>query len=323
MSEPWNQPEREVTPEKAVLSRRRWLKRAGAGALGLGAGGAAGWWWWFRGGSDTAVLDSGHVEAPAGGLYPAQRNPLFAEADRPETREVEAARYTNFYEFSSYKEVWRHVQSFHPLPWTLEVSGLVAKPRTYDLDDLVRSFPLEERVYRHRCVEAWAMVVPWTGFPLAALLARAEPLPSARYVRFVSFHRPQEAAGQKATGFPWPYTEGLTLDEATHELTFVATGMYGHPLLKQHGAPVRVVVPWKYGFKGTKSVVRVELTGQQPETFWPTVAPAMYTFASNVDPGDRRQGWSQGYERMLGTNELRPTLPYNGYGEWVTRLYPA
>src|SRR5262249_38393621 len=155
---------------------------------------------------------------------------------------------------------------------------LVAKPRTYDLDELVRAFPLEERVYRHRCVETWAMVVPWTGFPLAALLAKAEPLPEARYVRFVGFNRPEEARNQGGFRYPSPYTEGLTLAEATNELTLLVTGMYGHPLLKQHGAPVRLVVPWKYGFKSAKSLVRIELTDSQPKTFWNTLAPHEYGF---------------------------------------------
>jgi sulfoxide reductase catalytic subunit YedY len=203
----------------------------------------------------------------------------------------------------------------------VEVAGLVVRPRTYDIDDLVRAFPLEERVYRHRCVEAWAMAVPWTGFPLAALIQSAEPLPAARFVRFVSFHRPSQAGGQSDRSQPWPYNEGLTLDEATNELAFIATGMYGHPLLKQHGAPVRLVVPWKYGFKSAKSIVRVELTARQPATFWNTMAPHEYDFAANVNPDVPHPRWSQRTERMLGTDEVRPTQLYNGYGEWVAKLY--
>jgi sulfoxide reductase catalytic subunit YedY len=320
MSEPWNLPEREATPEKDAVSRRRWLRGTALGVLALG-GGLAGWWHWFRPGSDHEVLASGDFTLPGQDLYPAAQNKQFAAVDRPLTDEAEAARYTNFYEFSSGKDVWRVIEPFRPLPWTVEVAGLVAKPRTYDIDDLVRAFPLEQRVYRHRCVEAWAMAVPWTGFPLAALLKKAEPLLKARYVRFVSFHNPAQASGQNHRGQPWPYTEGLTLGEATNELAFVATGMYGHPLRKQHGAPVRLVVPWKYGYKSAKSVVRIELTDKQPATFWNTMVPYEYDFAGNVNPDVPHPRWSQRTERMLGTGERRPTQLYNGYGKWVAKLY--
>jgi sulfoxide reductase catalytic subunit YedY len=321
MTKPWDQPEREVTPEAALLSRRRWLKALGLGGLALGAG--AGLWWGFLhdGGTDDEVIAAGRVNAPGADLYPAKTHERFRDADRPLTEEVAAARYCNFYEFSGWKSVWRQVAAFQPVPWRVEVDGLVARPRTYDLDDLVRAFPLEERIYRHRCVEAWAMVVPWTGFPLAALLRKAQPLPRAKYVRFVSFHRPEEAPRQRDRSQPWPYNEGLTLAEASNELTFLATGMYGHPLLKQHGAPVRLVVPWKYGFKSAKSIVRIELTDQRPATFWNTLVPHEYGFEANVNPAVPHPRWSQASERMLGTGERRPTLPYNGYGEWVGGLY--
>jgi sulfoxide reductase catalytic subunit YedY len=241
--------------------------------------------------------------------------------DRPPTDEVETARYCNFYEFSFDKLVWRHVEGFQPVPWTLEVTGLVARPRSYDLDDLLRAFSLEERVYRHRCVETWAMVVPWTGFPLAELLKKAEPLPEATHVRFVSFDRPDEAPQMRQRRNPWPYNEGLTLAEATNDLALIATGMYGHPLLKQNGAPVRLVVPWKYGFKSAKSIVRIELTSERPATFWNTLAPHEYGFEANVEPHVPHPRWSQQRERMLGTNEMRATRLYNGYGEWVAHLY--
>ncbi|HEV3085197.1 MAG TPA: protein-methionine-sulfoxide reductase catalytic subunit MsrP [Gemmataceae bacterium] len=322
MSQPWNLPERAATPEAVAVSRRRWLKWLGLGGLAIGAGG--GWLWWRHfGGSDDDVLLRGRSLSVGDKLYPAATNPRFAEVDRPLTREVDAARFCNFYEFSSFKNVWRDVDAFKPLPWTVEVAGLVAKPRTYDMDDLVHAFPLEQRVYRHRCVEAWAMAVPWTGFPLADLLRRAEPLPGAKFVRFVSFHRPDEASHQANDSFPWPYNEGLTLAEATNELAFVATGMYGHPLLKQHGAPVRLVLPWKYGFKSAKSIVRIELTDRQPATFWNTVGPNEYDFLANVNPEIPHPRWSQARERMLGTGEARPTQLYNGYGEWVARLYAS
>jgi sulfoxide reductase catalytic subunit YedY len=321
MSNPWDLPEREVTPESARPSRRRLLKGLALGGLAAGAAGA-GLWWALDRGSDDEVLSAGDVGRGDGAdLYPARANPDFRDANRPLTAETAAARYCNFYEFSSFKSVWRSVGRFRPLPWQLEVTGMVAKRLTYDLDELARAFPLEERVYRHRCVEAWAMVVPWTGFPLAALLRKAEPLPGAKFVRLVSFDRPAEAPRQADRSMPWPYTEGLTLAEATNELALVATGMYGHPLRKQHGAPVRLVVPWKYGFKSAKSVVRVELTDRRPATFWNTLAPHEYGFEANVNPAVPHPRWSQASERMLGSGERHPTLPYNGYGEWVARLY--
>jgi sulfoxide reductase catalytic subunit YedY len=319
MSSLWNLPERELTPEAVVLSRRRWLKRLGLGSIALGAG--AGLWWLMDRGSEEEVLASGRIFTPAAELYPAAGNPRFHELDRPFTAEADAARYCNFYEFSSSKQVWRVVGPFQPVPWTLEVGGLVAKPRTYDLDDLLHAFPLEERNYRHRCVEAWAMAVPWTGFPLASLLRQAEPLPSARFVRFVSFNRPAEAPRLRNRSHPWPYTEGLTLAEATNELALLATGMYGHPLAKQHGAPVRLVVPWKYGFKSAKSLVRIELTAEQPATFWNTLSPHEYDFWANVNPDVPHPRWSQQSERMLGTGEVRATQLYNGYAQWVAGLY--
>jgi sulfoxide reductase catalytic subunit YedY len=319
MSESWNESEREVTPESAVLSRRRWLKRAALIGVPALAGGAA-FWWWYRG-TDKEVFNRGVYEGPGTDLYPARRNADFKETDRAISPEAPVARYCNFYEFSKTKQVWRHVEPFQPVPWQLEVTGLVGKPRTYDQDSLVRAFPLEERVYRHRCVEAWAMVVPWTGFPLAKLIRAAEPLMEARFVRFVSFDRPQEASRQSGRHEPWPYTEGLTLGEATNELAFIATGMYGHPLLKQHGAPVRLAVPWKYGYKSAKSIVRIELTDEKPATFWNTLVPWEYDFQANVNPEVRHPRWSQAREWMLGTGEMYETQIYNGYAEWVAGLY--
>jgi len=318
MSESWNLPEQQVTPEAVALNRRRWLKRIGFGAAAVAAG--AGVWMWYRG-TDQEVLERGSYIGPGADRYPFSRNPDFASIDRDVSPEPAVARFCNFYEFSSTKQVWRYVEPFRPVPWSLEITGLVAKPKTYDVDDLVQAFSLEERVYRHRCVETWAMVVPWTGFPLASLLRKAEPLPEARFVRFVSFDRPEEASRQSKRGEPWPYTEGLTLAEAINELAFLATGMYGHPLLKQHGAPIRLVVPWKYGFKSAKSIVRIQLTDKQPATFWNTLVPREYDFQANVNPQIRHPRWSQARERMLGTGEVFATQIYNGYGEWVAGLY--
>jgi sulfoxide reductase catalytic subunit YedY len=315
----WNLPASAATPEAALLSRRSVLTGLAVGGVTLAAG--AGLAWWVRRGTENDVISAGTVAAPNANLYPATRNPAFAKVDRALTDEGEAARYCNFYEFSVTKEVWHYVEPFQPLPWQVEVTGLVSRPRTLDLDDLTRQFPLEERVYRHRCVEAWAMAVPWTGFPLAALVKHVEPLASARFVRFVSFLRPAEASRQQFRGVPWPYTEGLTLAEATNDLAFIATGIYGHPLLKQHGAPVRLVVPWKYGFKSAKSIVRIEFTDEKPATFWNTISPHEYDFAANVNPAVPHPRWSQAREHMLGTGEVRPTQPFNGYGEWVGGLY--
>lgn len=320
MTQPWNAPEREVTPEGVVLSRRRLL----LGGLGLGLIGAAGAvGWMLRPGSDGEVLAPEQEEAAGRDLYPATPNAAYLDAGRPVTEEAEAARYTNYYEFSSTKSVWRYIDGFHPAPWKLEVGGLVARPRTYDIDDLIKRFTLEERIYRHRCVEAWAMVVPWTGFPLAELLRAVQPLPGAKYVRFTTFQDAKMAPRTGSKSYPWPYTEGLTLAEATNELTFLATGMYGHPLLKQHGAPIRLVVPWKYGFKSAKSLVKIEVTNQEPATFWNTLVPHEYDFTANVNPAIPHPRWSQESERMLGSDDRHPTQLYNGYGEWVAKLYAS
>lgn len=241
--------------------------------------------------------------------------------ERALTREDVANRYNNFYELTGDKDVWRHVSSLRTDPWSVEVTGLVAKPRVWTLEELLR-MPHEERVYRHRCVEAWAMVVPWSGFPLARLLRAAEPKHEARFVRFVSHSDPRQMPNVAAKPWQgWPYVEGLRIEEAMHDLTLLVTGIYGHALPKQHGAPVRIVVPWKYGYKSPKSVVRIELTAEQPRTFWTSLAPAEYPFESNVDPTTPHPRWSQLTERLIGTTDVRRTLPFNGYGELVRSLY--
>lgn len=317
----WEIPEREATPEEVFLDRRRFLGATGAAALGC----ALGWARAGEAGTPPGTKGSEAIEAALRanpGKYPAPRNPRFV-LDRPVTDPAVAARYNNFYEFGMDKEApAARARELTLRPWTLRVGGLVEKPLVLDVDDIVRGFPLEERLYRHRCVEAWSMAVPWTGFPLRLLLERARPLSSARYVRFVSFFRPEEAIGQRTMRwYPWPYFEGLGLAEATHELALLVTGIYGKPLPPQHGAPVRIVVPWKYGYKSAKSIVEISLVAERPPTFWNTVAPREYDFTSNVNPAVPHPRWSQAEERLIGTNEVRPTLPYNGYGEWVAAIY--
>jgi sulfoxide reductase catalytic subunit YedY len=250
------------------------------------------------------------------------RNPAFT-LDRPITTESVAGRYNNFYEFSPVKEeVWKLVDQFETRPWQVEVTGLVKRPKVYDVDTLMRTMPLEERLYRLRCVEAWSIAVPWTGFPLKALIDRVEPLSTARYVRMISFFRPDQAPGFKTQPwYPWPYFEGLTIEEAANPLTLFAVGIYGHELSKQHGAPIRLVTPWKYGFKSIKSIVKVEFTDTQPPTFWNAVSPIEYDFWANVNPKVPHRRWSQATERLVETGERRPTLLYNGYGEYVAHLY--
>jgi methionine sulfoxide reductase catalytic subunit len=322
----WELPERLATPEPVFdsfsLDRRAFLGSLGLAGLSAGA---------LLAGCSMPEPEPPEAGArldpsPPGGasLYPAPRNPVFADAGRPLTEERIAATTTNFYEFTPDKTlVWKRVGDFHTRPWAVEVSGLCHEPRTFDLDDLARLAPLEERIYRHRCVEAWAMTVPWTGFPLRALLQKVEPTAEARFVRFASFFDRGQAPGQKAqTAWPWPYHEGLTLAEAMNDLTLLATGMYGHGLPKQHGAPLRLVVPWKYGYKSIKSVAKIELVAEQPPTFWSTLAPAEYGFIANIDPELPHPRWAQDMEWLIGEKRGVPTQKYNGYGPWVAYLYP-
>ena len=319
----WNLPESAVTPEAAYVGRREFLRRVGVGAAGLAALGPGRL-------AAHAVDQEGPLTkippTPTAGLYGSvARDERFEPGPRHSavTDEQIVATYNNFYEFTTDKEgVWRLVDRFRARPWQIEVDGLVERPLRADLAELERSIGLEERIYRLRCVEAWSVVVPWTGFPLAALLERVRPTDRARYVRFVSFLRPEEAPGQKRqTWYPWPYYEALRLDEAMNELAFLATGMYGHPLQKQNGAPIRLAVPWKYGYKSIKSIVRIELTADRPPTFWNDVVPNEYGFLSNVDPAVSHPRWSQATEIVVATGQRVPTLPFNGYADWVGSLY--
>ncbi len=328
----WALPEREATPAHAYWNRRDFVRGLGLGlaALGLGAcrpGGGTG------GGVDTERQEGRAPAAPSDplatiphtptrDLYPATRDPSYT-LDRPVTDRVVAATHNNFYEFTTTKDaVWRETGPFEARPWTVEVTGEVERPGRFDVARLEREIGLEERLYRHRCVEAWAMAVPWTGFPLRRLVERVEPLSTARYVRFVSFDRPDQAVGQRTQDwYPWPYYEALRMDEAMNELTLVVTGIYGEPLPKQHGAPLRIVVPWKYGYKSPKSVERIEFVRERPPIFWNDLQPGEYGFYSNVNPDVPHPRWSQASEEMIGTGERRPTLLFNGYGEWVGDLY--
>jgi sulfoxide reductase catalytic subunit YedY len=312
-------PSHDVTPEHVFLDRRRFISAVGVGLAVAPSMLCAS-------GEDEAALLKPPYEDPE--VFPATRNPSFAlprSIPRKEltAREV-AAAHNNFYEFLPGRggPVWKHTGAYEPLPWTVEVKGECNKPRTFDLDDLL-GFEQEERIYHFRCVERWAMNVPWTGFPLAKLLRAVDPKSSARHVRFVSANRPSQMPGvRKAHWYPWPYHEGLRMDEAMNELALVATGVYGKPLLKQHGAPVRIVVPWKYGYKNPKAIVEIELVSKQPRTFWQTQQPHEYGFLSNVNPFMPHPRWSQAESYWLSDKKRFPTPIFNGYGNYVAELYP-
>jgi methionine sulfoxide reductase catalytic subunit len=276
--------------------------------------------------SDQEILEAGAVEPESeleAGLYPARRNPKF-EYGRPETSRRAAAEFTNFYEFTSKKDVWRHMPDFHPPEdWQVEIGGLCTKPRVFDMDDLYAKLKprFEERAYRLRCVETWAMCIPWTGFPLRELLKLVEPKPSAKFVALETFGPRDDAGNMRDESYPWPYRETLTIREAMNDLAFIATGVFGEPLPKQHGTPLRLVVPWKYGFKSIKSLVKITLTEHQTGSFWNDVWPEAYDIPAIVNPEKRHPSWSQKTEWMLGTGDRYPTELYNGYGEYVGGLY--
>lgn len=316
----WQLPERDVTPKAVFFNRRRFLKSmVGAGIAGTALPLIA------------CQRQTATEDMPIVGTEPLEvrLNPAFAQVDRPITNERLAATYNNFYEYGGTKGIWKNAQALPIDPWTVEVSGLVKNPRTYDLDDLTKKFPLEERICRFRCVEAWAMVVPWIGFPMKALIQEVEPTSEAKFVRFTSYYNPQITKGPAfppSQFLPFPYTEGLRIEEMANDLAFFAVGVYGHTLPKQHGAPLRAVLPWKYGFKGAKSIVKIEFVATQPATFWNTISPGEYKFESNVDPAVSHPRWSQAKERVVGEGAdfqwtEMPTLKYNGYGEFVASLY--
>jgi sulfoxide reductase catalytic subunit YedY len=294
----------EITPEHVFMNRRQFLQAMGlvgaSAALAACAPKAA---------QETAAATQANSAATTD------------ELDDPLNTFQQITNFNNYYEFSIDKEaVARLSKGLTTSPWEVEVYGLVQKPRTFGLEDLLK-FTQEERIYRLRCVEAWSMVIPWVGFRLSDLLKAVEPLGDARYVRFETLNRPEEMPGLKSPFYPWPYQEGLRLDEAMHDLTILATGLYGKALLPQNGAPVRLVVPWKYGFKSIKSVVRIELVAEQPATLWSSVAPNEYGFYANVNPEVNHPRWSQASERRIGETSRRPTLMFNGYADEVASLY--
>jgi methionine sulfoxide reductase catalytic subunit len=308
----WEIPGSRVTPEAVVTGRRALL--AGAAGLVAAARPAAAQWNIFG-------RRPNMPELAARKPMPAPRNPKFADAGRDLTPELEATSYNNFYEFNETKSVYDEAKALKTEPWTIELAGMVQKPRTIGLDDLLKQVSLEERIYRHRCVEAWAMTVPWTGFPLAALVKLAEPLASAKYAVFTSQADKATMPGVSQSWYPWPYTEGLTMQEAMNDLAFLVVGMYGKVVPPQDGAPIRLAVPWKYGFKSAKSIVKVTFTDKRPVTFWESLQSSEYGFWANVNPAVSHPRWSQAKERLLGTNESVATMIWNGYGDYVADMY--
>jgi sulfoxide reductase catalytic subunit YedY len=285
----------EITPEHVYPSRRTFL---------LGLGGVAG----------TALLGSGNTSASS--------TPSAVSLSKELTPYKSITSYNNYYEFSTDKEAVAPLsQRLRTSPWTVTVGGLVSKPKTFEVDELKKKFTQEERVYRLRCVEAWSMVIPWLGFPLATLLKEVEPLSGAKFVRFETLYDPKQMPGQKAGWYKWPYVEGLRLDEAMNDLAILATGLYGKSLPSQNGAPIRLVVPWKYGFKSIKSIVKIDLVKEMPVSLWMSAAPNEYGFFANVNPDVNHPRWSQATERRIGEFGRRKTLPFNGYAEQVAHLY--
>jgi sulfoxide reductase catalytic subunit YedY len=300
----WEMPEREATPEGVYLRRRHFLAAAGIAIA-----------------SPLAMSSARAEDAdPSAGLYPVKRNETY-KLDRAITPEPLSTHYNNYYEFDTSKDVAELAQALPVRPWTVTIDGMVEKPQTIDIDTLLKQMPLEERLYRHRCVEGWSMAVPWSGFPLKSLIDLVQPQSSAKFVRFETFNNPDVAPGMGAAWYPWPYVEGLTMAEATNELAFMVTGMYGKPAPKQNGAPLRLATPWKYGFKSAKGIVKITFTDQQPLSYWEQLQASEYGFWANVNPEVPHPRWSQADERVLGQDGTTPTQLFNGYGAFVASLY--
>jgi sulfoxide reductase catalytic subunit YedY len=302
---PWDLPESAATPIDFVMNRRN-IMRAGLGAIGAAA--LAG----------SAAADTPPAEAPPPGYQPAA---MAYDPGRPLTPMKDSTTYNNFYEFGLDKDIWQAAQKLPVDPWSIQIEGMVSKPFTISFDDLMKKVKTDTRIYRHRCVETWAMTVPWTGFPLSQLVSLAQPLSSATYIKFWTLEDDRTMTGLSVPFFPWPYREGLTMAEATNELAFIATGMYNQTIPKQDGAPLRLVTPWKYGFKSIKSIVKISFVDKQPETFWQTTSPSEYGFWANVNPAVPHPRWSQAHENLIGTDKVVPTQIYNGYGQWVAPIY--
>ena len=307
-----------VTPPEVFFERRKFISAVALGMLGAAP---------LFGGGRSSEGKQGILDVPLErpDVFPSTRNKAFSlpkDVDQRLTPRKAAATHNNFYEFLPGKggPVWKDVEKFQVEPWKVEVSGECERPQTFDLDDLF-AFEHEERLYHFRCVERWAMNVPWSGFPLSKLLEKVQPTSSARFVRFSSAFKPSQMPGlKKAPFYPWPYHEALRMDEAMNELTLLATGVYGSPLLKQHGSPVRLLAPWKYGYKSPKSITKIELLTKQPGTFW-QVQPHEYGFISNVNPYIPHPRWSQAISYWLDTEERFVTPIFNGYGKYVAQLY--
>ncbi|MDR3536775.1 MAG: protein-methionine-sulfoxide reductase catalytic subunit MsrP [Acetobacteraceae bacterium] len=293
----WEIPASQVTPEAAVMRRRSVL--AGAAALGL--------------------LPALGARAQTADGSPAKRNLAF-DAGRALTDEKDATTYNNYYEFSESKNLWRAAQALPQSPWTLEIAGLVKQPRKIALDDLFKQVEFEERIYRHRCVEAWAMTVPWTGFTLHQLVRLADPLGSAKFV-VLETAQDKTMPGLNAPFYPFPYIEAVTIEEAANELAFISTGLYGKHLPPQNGGPIRLTLPWKYGFKSAKALVKISFTEKRPQTFWEQIQPSEYGFWANVNPTVPHPRWSQASERLLGSDDRVATQLFNGYAPFVAGLY--
>ena len=294
----WQLKESAVTPENLFLNRRSLL-----------AGMAA-----------AATVGTLLPQTSRAATYPVPKNPAY-QPDIAITPEDLATTYTNYYEFGSSKNIWRKAQKLTISPWEVEITGEVDNPMTVDFSEIENSMPLEERIYRHRCVEAWSMVVPYSGFELSHLVKQVQPNANAKYVVFETFVNRKEATGQSASWYPWPYLDGITIEEAMHPLTFMATGLYGKPLPKQNGAPWRLALPWKYGFKHVKGLKRIVFTSERPVGFWEQLQAREYGFWANVNPEYDHPRWTQATERQLATGERVPTLLYNGYAEEVAGLY--
>ena len=306
----WALPEAEVTDEAIYRGRRTLLKTLGLGGA-LALSGSRAW-------AAAKALPAAPATLPPG---VSTNLDMRYPAGRALTAEKAATTYNNYYEIATIKDIWQAAQAIPQRPWSIEVSGLCNQPKTWAIDDLLKKIPLEERIYRHRCVEAWAMTVPWSGFALSKLVDLADPKPEAAYVQFTTLANPKVMPGLSDPTFPWPYLEGLTMAEARNDLAFIGTGMYGRSMPPQDGGPIRLVTPWKYGFKSAKAIIKIEFVKKRPMNFWQAINPDEYGFWANVNPDVPHPRWSQKTERLLGTGEIVPTQIYNGYGQFVAGMY--